>query len=311
MFALSIPSPEINFLELGPVRIYFYALAILSGIIVATVVTNIRLTRRGGEPWVTIDFAVWTVALGIVGARAYHVLTHPGDYFYEGADLLKVFAINEGGIAIFGAMIGGAVGALVAARLTGIRFWSFADALVPGLLLAQSFGRLGKYFNQELFGTPTTAPWGLEISPNNPAFPIGLPDETLFQPTFLYEILWNVLGLLVLLSFERWLRPRWGMFFGMYLIWYGIGRALIETIRLDPSELLLGIRVNVWAALLAILVGLIIIIVQRVEHPGVESTVYRTGRSAKTSKAKGGSENRNNSDDYYDVELLKADKTTS
>jgi len=309
MFVLSIPSPEINFIEIGPLRIYFYALAILTGIIVATVVTNIRLTRRGGEPWVTIDFAVWTVALGIIGARAYHVLTHPGDYFFEGANLLKVFAINEGGIAIFGAMIGGAVGALIAARLTGIRFWSFADALVPGMLLAQAFGRLGNYFNQELFGTPTTAPWGLEISPGNLAIPIGLPQGTLYQPTFLYEILWNLLGLALLLTIERWLRPRWGMFFGMYLIWYGIGRAAIETIRLDPSEVVLGIRINVWAALLAILVGLIIIIVQRVEHPGLEASVYRPGRSAKIRASK----NKNSmdseiSDEYFDVELLKSDR---
>jgi len=303
MFALSIPSPEINFIEIGPLRIYFYALAILAGIIVAAIVTNLRLTKRGGEPWATIDFAVWTVALGIVGARVYHVLTHPGDYFYEGADLLKVFAINEGGIAIFGAMIGGAVGALIAARLTGIRFWSFADALVPGLLLAQAFGRLGNYFNQELFGTPTTAPWGLEISPSNPAFPIGLPADTIYHPTFLYEILWNLLGLVLLLAIERRLRPRWGMFFGLYLIWYGIGRAAIETIRLDPSEILLGIRVNVWAAMLALVIGVLIILIQRVEHPGQELSVYRAGRTAKPSRVKN-AQSENNPDDYYDVDKL-------
>lgn len=285
MLISSIPSPEINFVEFGPVRIYFYALCILAGIIVATIITNNRLTRRGGESWVTIDFAVWTVALGIVGARIYHVLSHPGDYFYEGANLLKVFAINEGGIAIFGALIGGAVGALIAARLTGVRFWSFADALVPGLLLAQAFGRLGNYFNQELFGTPTTLPWGLEISSANSAFPIGLPEGTLFQPTFLYEILWNLLGLIVLLGIERRVKPRWGKFFGMYLIWYGIGRVWIETIRLDPSEVILGIRTNVWTSLIAILIGLLIIIIQRSEHPGIEASVYRSGYSPKSSKS--------------------------
>lgn len=311
MFPLSIPSPDINFIEIGPLRIYFYALAILTGIIVATIVTNIRLTKRGGEPWVVIDFAVWTVALGIVGARAYHVLTHPGDYFFEGANLLRVFAINEGGIAIFGAMIGGAVGALIAARLTGVRFWSFADALVPGLLLAQAFGRLGNYFNQELFGTPTTMPWGLEISPSNGAFPIGLPEETLFQPTFLYEILWNVLGLLVLLGLERMLRPRWGTFFGMYLIWYGIGRAAIETIRLDPSEVLLGIRVNVWAALLAIIVGIIIILIQRVEHPGIETRVYRTGFTPKPSRSKQQGDSSADGNSFYDLDELKAGRPSA
>lgn len=303
MLLSSIPSPEINFVEFGPVRIYFYALCILAGIVAATLITNRRLTRRGGEPWVTIDYAVWTVALGIVGARAYHVLTHPGDYFYEGADLLKVFAINEGGIAIFGALIGGAIGALVAARLTGVRFWSFADALVPGLLVAQAFGRLGNYFNQELFGTPTTLPWGLQIDPSNAAFPIGLPENTLFQPTFLYEILWNLAGLVLLLAIERRLQPRWGAFFGMYLIWYGIGRVWIETIRLDPSELFFGIRTNVLTALIAIVIGLLVIIIQRSEHPGIESSVYRPGQSKRRSKTDRAS---NHPEEYFDVRELAA-----
>ena len=302
MLEFSIPSPETSFFEVGPLRIYFYALCILTGIVLATIITNARLTRRGGEPWVTIDFAVWTVALGIVGARVYHVLTHPGDYFYEGANLLRVFAINEGGIAIFGALIGGAIGALIAARQTGIRFWSFADALVPGLLVAQAFGRLGNYFNQELFGTPTTLPWGLEIAPGNPAFPIGLPETTLFQPTFLYEILWNIVGLFLLLAIERRSQPRWGEFFGMYLIWYGIGRTLIESIRLDPSELILGIRTNVLTALIAIIVGLVIIIIQRSEHPGIENSVYRPGRSRKKSASR-----ESDADQYYDLNELASE----
>ena len=284
MFDLSLPSPEISFIQLGPVRIYFYALCILAGIVVATLVTNLRLTKRGAEPWVVIDFVVWTVALGIIGARAYHVLTHPGDYFYEGANLWRVFAINEGGIAIFGALIGGGIGALIAAKLTGVRFWSFADALVPGLLLAQAFGRLGNWFNQELFGTPTTLPWGLEIAADNPSFPIGLPAGTLFHPTFLYEILWNLIGVVLLLAIERRLRPRWGIFFGMYLIWYGIGRSWIESMRVDPSELILGLRTNVFTAIVAIVIGLLIIVIQRREHPGLEASVYRVGRGPRGDK---------------------------
>lgn len=302
MFDLSIPSPNINFIELGPIRIYFYALCILFGIVVATLVTNARLTKRGAEPWVVIDFVVWTVALGIVGARTYHVLTHPGDYFYEGANLWRVFAINEGGIAIFGALLGGGIGALIAAKLTGVRFWSFADALVPGLLLAQAFGRLGNWFNQELYGTPTTLPWGLEISANNPSFPIGLPADTLFHPTFLYEIVWNVAGVIILLAVERRFRPRWGTFFGMYLIWYGVGRAWIESMRIDPSELILGLRTNVFTALVAIVVGLLIIVIQRREHPGVEDSVYRSGRQsrAKTATAV--------DDEVYDLNELKQKK---
>lgn len=275
---LSIPSPDTNFLEVGPLRIYFYAICILVGIIAAVIVTGRRLTARGAERGVVIDFAVWAVMLGIIGARVYHVLTHPGDYFGEGTSIWEVFAIWNGGIAIFGALLGGAVGVIIASRLTGVRFWSFADALVPGMLLAQAFGRLGNWFNHELFGTPTTLPWGLEIEASNPAFPIGLPAGTLFHPTFLYEIVWNLLGLVVLLAIERKLRPRWGTFFAMYLVWYGVGRAVIESMRIDPSQSVLGLRVNVFTALVAVLIGLMLLLAQRANHPGVEVNVYRPGK---------------------------------
>lgn len=276
---LSIPSPELQFLQLGPLRIYFYALCILVGIVLAAIWTGRRLSRRGGERGAVIDFTVWAVVLGIVGARFYHVVTHWGDYFGEGRNPLEVFAFWNGGIAIFGALIGGGVGVLIASRITGIRFWSFADALVPGLLLAQAAGRLGNYFNHELFGGPTTLPWGLEIESTNPAFPIGLPEGTLFHPTFLYEMLWNVVGIVVLLAIERRMRLRWGRFFALYLIWYGLGRAVVESIRVDPSLLFLGLRTNVLAALLAIVVGVIILIVQTRRHVGIETSVYLPGRS--------------------------------
>lgn len=275
---LSIPSPGLQFLQIGPLRIYFYALCILTGIVIAAIWTGRRLTRRGGERGVVIDFAVWAVVLGIIGARAYHVLTHWGDYFGPGKNMLEVFAFWNGGIAIFGSLIGGGIGVFVASRITGVRFWSFADALVPGMLLAQAAGRFGNYFNHELFGGPTTLPWGLEIESSNPAFPIGLPEGTLFHPTFLYEIVWNVVGLVLLLLIERKWRPRWGMFFGMYLIWYGIGRFFIEGMRVDPSLLFLGLRSNQWTALLAVVLGLAIIIVQRMRHIGLESSIYLPGR---------------------------------
>lgn len=278
MLPLSIPSPDVQFLQLGPLRVYFYALCILTGIVLATIWTGRRLTRRGGERGAVIDFTVWSVVLGILGARLYHVLTHWGDYFGEGKNVLEVFAFWNGGIAIFGALIGGGIGVLVASRITGIRFWSFADALVPGLLIAQAAGRLGNWFNHELFGGPTTLPWGLQIETTNPAFPIGLPEGTLFHPTFLYEIVWNLLGVAVLLLLERRLRPRWGTFFGMYLIWYGLGRAVIESMRVDPSLIILGLRTNVLAALIAVVIGVLIIIVQRRRHVGLERSIYLPGR---------------------------------
>ena len=273
------PGPEWRFFELGPFTIHYYALCILAGIIAATIFTSRRLTNRGAEPGIVLDIILWAVPIGIIGARFYHVFTHPGDYFYDGADLLRTLYIWEGGNAIFGALLGGAVGAYIGSRMTGIRFWSFADALAPGMLLAQAMGRLGNYFNNELFGLPTTLPWGLEISQDNPAFPVGLPEGTLFHPTFLYEIIWNLAGIAVILFLERKINLRWGKAFGVYLIWYGVGRSFFESIRVDPSEILLGIRTNVWAAFAAVIVGLIIILVQRRRHTGAELSPYLPGRA--------------------------------
>ncbi|MBL3687199.1 prolipoprotein diacylglyceryl transferase [Leucobacter zeae] len=286
---LSIPSPDVSFWEIpalpifgwqiGPFVVHFYALCIILGILLAGIWTARRIGARGGERGAVFDFIVWSLVLGIIGARLYHVVTHWGDYFGPGSNPLDVFAFWKGGIAIFGALLGGAIGVLIASRITGIRFLSFADALVPGLLLAQAVGRFGNWFNHELFGGPTTLPWGLEIESSNPAFPIGLPEGTLFHPTFLYESLWNILGIVVLLAVERKWRPRWGQFFALYLIWYGIGRSFTESLRVDPSLLFLGIRTNVLAALIAIVVGIVLFIVQRRRHTGIELSPYLPGRS--------------------------------
>lgn len=273
----SIPSPSIQYFDLGPLRIHIYALCILIGIVLATWITDSRLTKRGAERGVVLDIILWAVPLGIIGARFYHVFTHPNDYFYEGADLMKVFFIWEGGNAIFGSLLGGAVGAWIGCRQTGIRFWSFADALAPAMLIAQAAGRLGNYFNHELFGQPTTLPWGLEIEATNPAFPQGLPVGTLFHPMFLYEILWNLLGAFIIVMLERKWYLRWGKAFGIYLIWYGIGRSVFETYRLDSSETFLSIRTNVWAALIAVVIGVVLIIIQNRRHPGQELSVYAQG----------------------------------
>ncbi|TFD21502.1 prolipoprotein diacylglyceryl transferase family protein [Cryobacterium sp. TMS1-13-1] len=134
----SIPSPDISFIQLGPFRVHFYALFILSGIVVAIALTSSRLSRRGGQPGLVLDIALWTVPLGIVGGRLYHVVTHPNDYFFAGADLWKILYVWEGGLAIFGAVLFGSVGAYIACQRSGLRFLSFADALALGMLLAQA-----------------------------------------------------------------------------------------------------------------------------------------------------------------------------
>lgn len=280
--------------------IHAYAICILTGIVAATILTAFRLKQRGADPGVVLDIALWAVPFGIIGGRIFHVLTHPDDYFGPGKDLLKTLYIWEGGMAIFGALMLGAVGTWIGCKISGVRFWSFADALAPSLLLAQAFGRLGNYFNHELFGLPTDLPWGLEIESSNPAFPAGLPAGTLFHPTFLYEIIWNLIGVGVLIFIERrWklvkkvipffefevkapkpgaFRLQWGRLLGCYLIWYGVGRSFFESIRIDPSEIFLGIRTNVWASFAAIAVGLIILITQGRRHPGLEPSPYIPGR---------------------------------
>lgn len=275
----SIPSPpaELSQLTLGPLTIHTYALIIVTGILVSVLWTNRRMTDRGGEPWVIIDIAMPAVLLGLLGARLYHVFTHPADYFYDGAELWRVFAIWEGGNAIIGALIGGAIGAWIVCRMRGIRFLSFADAAAPTILLAQAVGRLGNWFNHELFGWPTDLPWGLEIEATNPAIPAGIPAGTLFHPTFLYELLWNLAGVGLILLLERMFRMRWGKTLAMYFIWYGIGRMMIESIRLDYSEIVLGLRSNVFGALVLAVIGLVILVMQSRRHRGPEASIYLDG----------------------------------
>ncbi|CAN5250134.1 prolipoprotein diacylglyceryl transferase [soil metagenome] len=291
---MSIPSPDTAFqifvIPIGQwlhgigvpstfaISIHAYALCILVGIIAAVIMTSKRLTARGAEPGVTLDIILWAIPLGIIGARIFHVITHPDDYFAKGDDLLKTLYIWEGGLAIFGGLILGAVGVFIGCRISGIRFWTFADALAPGLLLAQAFGRFGNYFNHELFGLPTSAPWGLQIESTNPAYPIGLPAGVLFQPTFIYEIVWNVLGMIVILVLARRLTLQWGKQLAVYLIWYGAGRIVWENIRIDPSLIFFGLRTNVWVAILAVVLGIVIFAVQSRRHVGLEPSPYRTGR---------------------------------
>ncbi|HLS92455.1 MAG TPA: prolipoprotein diacylglyceryl transferase [Microbacterium sp.] len=308
----SIPSPPVSSFTFGgewtigsftfgPFTIHIYALCILVGIVVATLITHRRLTKRGGEPWVVIDIGLPAVILAFIGARAFHVVTHWGFYFSGGREWWNPFVqdavwnIWDGGIAIFGALLGGALGAWIGCRWTGIRFLSFADAIAPGLILAQALGRFGNWFNQELFGLPTDLPWGLEIDPGNAAIPAGLPEGTLFHPTFLYEVIWNALGAVVLLWLGRSVAMQWGRLFAVYLIWYGAGRIVWESIRIDPSQVFFGLRTNVWAAIAAVVLGIVILIVQR-RHTGAVPSVYRPGRQRADEKALHSTE-----DDFVDV----------
>ncbi len=287
---LGIPSPDPSWaaFSLGPLTLRTYALCLLAGIAAAVWLTSRRLTARGGHPGAVLDIVMWAVPFGIVGARIYHVLTHYGDYFGAGQDPLRALYVWEGGIAILGSLLGGAVGAWIGCRRAGIRFWSFADALAPAMLLAQAIGRLGNWFNHELFGRATTLPWGLEIPAGNPAVPDGLPDGTLFHPLFLYEMLWNLLGVAVILLLERRVALRWGTAFGVYLVWYGAARVWLELLRIDPTSVTpLGLPANVWGALLAVALGVAIIVVRRRRHPEPETSVHVAGREPADADAEG------------------------
>lgn len=276
-FIASIPSPTINDIQVGPFLIRFYALFIILGIILAIIVSAIRLQKRGVKAGVAVDIAIWTVPIAIVGARFFHVLTHLSDYFAPGKNPVEVFYIWEGGLAIYGGIIFGVLGAYIGCRQAGIKFFAYADALVPGLLLAQAVGRWGNYFNNELFGTPTTLPWGLEIPSSNPAYPVGLPSGVLFQPTFLYESIWCLLGIWFLLFVEKKFNLQWGKLFATYLVFYSTGRAFIESIRLDPAYIILGLRTNVWSAILGIVAGLVLFVYLGRKHTGLEIDPFVTG----------------------------------
>lgn len=274
MFLSEIPSPSISYVDLGPFRVHFYALFIILGIFVAAFMAHTRLKARGAKGLEVTDIALWAVPFGIVGGRIVHVLTHLGDYVGEGKDFTAAFRIWEGGLAIYGALIFGFLGAWLGARSTGVRLLSFADAVAPGILIAQAIGRIGNYFNQELFGAPTTLPWGLAIEPGNPALPAGLPIDTLYHPTFAYEALLNLLGAAILLLLDRKFELRWGKLFALYLVWYSSVRFFIEDLRIDPSEVFLGLRTFQWFALAGILLGSALFFVQRRRHPGLEPGVY-------------------------------------
>src|SRR5690625_643377 len=220
-----IPSPDQAVWYLGPLPLRAYALAIIAGIIVGGWVGSARYRKRGGPEGLIVDALMWAVPAGIIGARIYHVISTPGPYFGPGGDPLKALYIWEGGLGVWGAIPAGALVAWLYLRRRGLRLSVFADALAPGILIAQAIGRIGNYFNQELFGAPTDLPWGLQISQAaQHAQGLDYPAGTLFHPTFLYELLWNLAAAGVLIALDRRLRLSHGRVFWLYVAFYTVGR---------------------------------------------------------------------------------------
>jgi prolipoprotein diacylglyceryl transferase len=268
-----IPSPSEAVWQLGPVPVRAYALAILAGIGLAIWLGDRRWRARGGRPGEVADIAVWAVPFGIVGGRLYHVVSSPDAYFGPGGDPVRALFIWQGGLGIWGAIALGALGAWIGARRAGLRFVPLADALAPGILLAQAVGRLGNWFNQELYGRPTDLPWGLQIDPEHR--PAGLEDVATYHPTFLYELLWNLAGVALLLWADRRFRLGHGRVFLAYVVVYTAGRTWIELLRIDPAEQVLGVRLNVWTSLLVGLVAAVALVVSARRRPGRETVVRR------------------------------------
>ena len=271
---LAVPSPSQSVWHLGPFPLRAYAIAILLGIVVATIMTRRRWQARGGDPDTVLDIVYWAVPFGIVGGRIYHVVSSPDAYFGPGGDPWRAFAIWEGGLGIWGAVAFGAVGAWIGCRRHGVRLAPFADAVAPGLLVAQGIGRLGNWFNQELFGGPTTLPWGLRI--DDAHLPAGYDPGTLFHPTFLYELLWNLGAAALLVYLDRRLRLGHGRVFWLYVVLYTAGRLWIELLRIDPAETVLGLRLNVWTSIVVGLGALVAFVVVGRRHPGRDTTLLLT-----------------------------------
>ena len=244
----SIPSPSSGVWHVGPVPLRAYAFGIIIGALLALWIGERRFTARGGRPGLISDVAIWAIPFGIVGARIYHVVTDPQLYFGEGRNAVDALFIWQGGLGIWGAIAGGAVGALIACRRYDVRFSAVADALAPGLLVAQAVGRLGNYANQELFGKPTDLPWGLEIDAVHR--PPGYEHFATFHPTFLYELLWNLAAAALLIAIDRRLKLTGGRAFALYVMLYTAGRFWIEMLRIDTVNHLGPFRLNVWTSII-------------------------------------------------------------
>src|SRR5271163_4856199 len=250
-----IPSPPQGVWYLGPLPIRAYALFIIVGIVAALMIGDRRWAARGGQPGVIYDIALWAVPFGLVGGRLYHLATDWRTYWGPGgAGFGAALRIWDGGLGIWGAVALGGVGAWIGCRHHKIPLPAFADAIAPGLVLAQAIGRLGNYFNQELYGRETTLPWGLEIfyrrDPSGFVDPHSLDGVStgqvafVVQPTFLYELIWNVLVFIAVLYIDRRFRLGHGRLFAVYVAGYCIGRFCVELLRDDTATHIAGIRIN-------------------------------------------------------------------
>ena len=242
MIFASIPSPSSpTIVEIGSLKLGWYGVLIATGIALAVSITGRQLRMRDRDSSRLGEIAIWVVALGLVGARLYHVVT---DWELFSGHLDRLLTVQQRGLGIYGALIGGVLGAIIGARRTGVPAAVIFDCAAPGVALAQAIGRFGNYFNQELFGGPTTLPWALEIDPANR--PPAQASFATFHPTFLYESLWNIVvcGTLLVIARRAWGRVAAGTLFALYLALYSFGRFFVEGLRIDPAHTYGPLRLN-------------------------------------------------------------------
>jgi prolipoprotein diacylglyceryl transferase len=264
----NIPSPSTGVYHLfGWVPLRGYAFCIIIGVFVAVWIGNKRWIDRGGKAGTVADIAVWAVPFGLIGGRLYHVITDYQLYFSEGRDWVDAFKIWEGGLGIWGAISLGAVGAWVACRRRGIALPAYADAIAPGIAIAQAIGRWGNWFNQELYGRPTDLPWALKITEAENRV------AGTYHPTFLYESLWCIGVALLVIWADRRFRLGHGRAFALYVAGYCAGRAWIEYMRVDEAHKILGVRLNVWTSVIVFLLAVTYMILSARMRPGREEVV--------------------------------------
>lgn len=273
-----IPSPSVSAIQLGPLSIHFYALCILTGIGVAMWWADRRWRARGGDSDDLFDIVFAAVIAGIIGARIWHVLTSPAPFFGPGGDPLSALYIWQGGLAIYGAVAGGALAVWLMARRKGVSFIALADTIAPTLMVAQAIGRFGNWFNQELYGPPLNAPWAWDVTctTNGALIPGCTPGA--YHPTFLYEQLWNLAGVVVLLLLAKRFDLAGGRQFWLYVTIYSTGRAWIDAIRTEPVMMIGGLRIHTLIAIAAALVGLAVL---------VHLTLQRRRRGGEVHRADG------------------------
>jgi prolipoprotein diacylglyceryl transferase len=257
MILLSIPSPGDNSIGVGPLELRAYGLMIAIGVVVAAWIARRRWAARGGDVDDIAAVAVWAVPVGLVGARLYHVIT---DWHRFEGRWWHVPAVWEGGLGIPGGLVAGVLVGVWAARRRGLPVAELLDVVAPAIPVAQAIGRLGNWFNQELFGGPTGLPWALEIDAAHR--PAGYADVVTFHPTFLYEVAWNLALAGVLVAIERRWHPRSGQLFAGYVAGYAAGRFWVESLRIDPATELWGVRVNLWISGAALIAAATVIVVR-------------------------------------------------